>query len=46
MPESLRWGIIGLGKISGDFVTALHSAQHPHTVQKIFKLNFKNYKFR
>lgn len=36
MPESLRWGIIGLGKISGDFVTALHSAQHPHTVQKNF----------
>ena len=36
MPEALRWGIIGLGKISEDFVTSIHGTHNPNKVALAF----------
>jgi predicted dehydrogenase len=39
--KPLRWGILGCGFISGDFVRAMESCEHPNEVsQSIFEIKF------
>lgn len=34
--KSLRWGILGCGLISGDFVKAMESCEHPNKVSLLY----------
>lgn len=37
--EPLRWGILGCGFISGDFVRAMDSCEHPNEVHAVAAAN-------